>query len=244
MRTLYTGQTLDVFKEPRLCVNIVKMFNSEEDRSFIAYGRVLNGTLKEGQDVKVLLENYDGTQGGSENMYIATARKLWLMQAGGRHKVNISQVSVGMWVSIEGIDRGIIKTATVVQADCQSVMPIKKLAFNSESVIKIACEPLNPSELPKMLEGLRKINKMYPLAQTKVEESGEHLIIGTGELYIDQIMHDLRTCYSEIEIKVSEPFIQINETVGEASATKSTCETPNKKNQLSVITEPLDQGLA
>jgi len=35
-------------------------------------------------------------------------------------------------------------------------------------VVKIATEPLNPSELPKMVEGLRKINKSYPLAVTKV----------------------------------------------------------------------------
>jgi hypothetical protein len=35
-------------------------------------------------------------------------------------------------------------------------------------VVKIATEPLHPSELPKMVEGLRKINKSYPLAVTKV----------------------------------------------------------------------------
>ena len=38
------------------------------------------------------------------------------------------------------------------------------------------------------VEGLRKINKSYPLAQTKVEESGEHAILGTGELYLDSVM--------------------------------------------------------
>jgi len=27
---------------------------------------------------------------------------------------------------------------------------------------------MNPSELPKMLEGLRKLNKAYPLLSTKV----------------------------------------------------------------------------
>lgn len=32
-----------------------------------------------------------------------------------------------------------------------------------QSVVKIATEPLNPSELPKMVEGLRKLNKSYPL---------------------------------------------------------------------------------
>ena len=34
--------------------------------------------------------------------------------------------------------------------------------------MKIAVEPVNPSELPKMLDGLRKVNKSYPLLTTKV----------------------------------------------------------------------------
>lgn len=57
-----------------------------------------------------------------------------------------------------------------------------------QSVVKVAVEPLNPRELPKMVEGLRCINKSYPLAVTKVEESGEHAILGTGELYLDSLM--------------------------------------------------------
>lgn len=32
----------------------------------------------------------------------------------------------------------------------------------------------------------------------KVEESGEHVILGTGELFLDCVMHDLRKMYSEI----------------------------------------------
>lgn len=62
-------------------------------------------------------------------------------------------------------------------------------------------EPVNPSELPKMLDGLRKANKSYPLLNTRVEESGEHVVLGTGELYLDCVMHDLRKMYSEIDIK-------------------------------------------
>lgn len=53
-----------------------------------------------------------------------------------------------------------------------------------------------------MLEGLRKVSKSYPLLVTKVEESGEHILIGTGELYMDCVLHDLRRMYSDIEIKV------------------------------------------
>lgn len=108
----------------------------------------------------------------------------------------------------------------------------------------MACEPLNPSELPKLLEGLRKVSKSYPLATTRVEESGEHIIVGTGELYLDQIIHDLRKLYAEIEIKVSEPFVSICETVLETSSFKCYGETPNRKNRLFMIAEPLEKGLA
>ncbi len=53
----------------------------------------------------------------------------------------------------------------------------RPLKFNTSSVIKIAVEPVNPSELPKMLDGLRKINKSYPLVTTKVRA---HAVTGLG----------------------------------------------------------------
>ena len=39
---------------------------------------------------------------------------------------------------------------------------------------------------------------MMILMLIQVEESGEHVILGTGELYLDCVMHDLRKMYSEI----------------------------------------------
>jgi U5 small nuclear ribonucleoprotein component len=70
------------------------------------------------------------------------------------------------------------------------------------------------------------------------------VVIGTGELYMDSIFHDLREYYGEVEIKVSEPFVSLAETVVEASSIKCLAETPNKKNQMAMIAEPLDRGLA
>ena len=62
----------------------------------------------------------------------------------------------------------------------------------------MAIEPAVPSELPKMLDGIRKLNKTYPLLKTKVEESGEHILLGTGELYLDNLLYDLRYYYLSI----------------------------------------------
>lgn len=99
----------------------------------------------------------------------------------------------GNVVLLEGVDNTISKTATIVPEFLDSVYIFRPLHFQTQSVMKIACEPLNPSELPKMVEGLRKINKSYPLAVTKVEESGEHAILGTGEIYLDSLM---KVCHS------------------------------------------------
>ena len=79
---------------------------------------------------------------------------------------------------------------------------------------------------------------------TKVEESGEHIIVGTGEMYMDSIMHDLRKMYADIEVKVADPVVSFCETVVETSSIKCFAETPNKKNKLTMISEPLEKGLA
>jgi len=145
---------------------------------------------------------------------------------------------------VAGIDASILKTATVVGSDVAAPHIFKPLTFNTVSVAKIAVEPINPSELPKMLEGLRKINKSYPLATTKVEESGEHVVLGTGEMQLDCIMHDLRRMYAEIEVKVSDPVVTFAETVVETSSLKCFAETPNRRNKLTMVAEPLEKGLA
>ena len=87
------------------------------------------------------------------------------------------------------------------------------------------------------------MNKSYPLLNTRVEESGEHVVLGTGELYLDCVMHDLRKLYSEIDIKVADPVVSFCETVVETSSLKCFAETPNKKNKITMIAEPLEKGI-
>jgi len=57
-------------------------------------------------------------------------------------------------------------------------------------------------------------------------------------------MHDLRRLFSEIEIKVSDPVTKFCETVLETSALKCYADTPNKKNKITMIAEPLERGIA
>ena len=226
-----------------LVVHITKLFNTVDAKRFNALGRVMSGTVRPTTSVRVLGEGY--TIEDEEDMVISTITDTWIAES--RYNVPTSGVPAGSWVLLGGVDNSIVKSATIVaqklpdDEDAYIFRPVKHFF---ESVFKVAVEPINPSELPKMLDGLRKVNKSYPLVTTKVEESGEHVILGTGELYMDCVLHDLRRLYAEMEIKVSDPVTRFCETVVETSAIKCYALTPNKKNKLTMVAEPLDDGIA
>lgn len=74
----YPGETkLICDSKGPLCINIVKMYNNELSRSFIAYGRVISGTIHEDQEVKILCENFD--RQGAEDFFVSKIEKLWMM---------------------------------------------------------------------------------------------------------------------------------------------------------------------
>lgn len=68
----------------------------------------------------------------------------------------------GNWVLLGGLSEVIAKTATITNATVVTphgdqpakadVEIFKPLKFTTSSVIRVSCEPWNPSELPKMLE--------------------------------------------------------------------------------------------
>ncbi|TID17159.1 1 U5 small nuclear ribonucleo protein component [Venturia nashicola] len=226
-----------------LVMHVTKLFNTVDGKRFNAFARVLSGTAKAGEQVRVLGEGY--TLEDEEDMVTATIGDTWLNNS--RYNIPVSGVPAGNWVLLSGIDNSIVKTATVLSMklpDDEDAYIFKPIRHFFESVFKVAVEPINPSELPKMLDGLRRVNKSYPLVTTKVEESGEHIILGTGELYMDCVLHDLRRLYADMEVKVSDPVTRFCETVVETSAIKCYALTPNKKNKLTMVAEPLDPGIA
>ncbi|KAF2400395.1 P-loop containing nucleoside triphosphate hydrolase protein [Trichodelitschia bisporula] len=226
-----------------LVMHVTKLFNTVDAQSFNAFARVVSGTAKPGQQVRVLGEGY--TIDDEEDMVTATIKDTWIAES--RYNIPTSGVPAGNWVLLSGVDNSIVKTATIVDTklpDNEDAYIFKPIRHFFESVFKVAVEPINPSELPKMLDGLRKVNKSFPLVTTKVEESGEHIILGTGELYMDCVLHDLRRLYADMEVKVSDPVTRFCETVVETSAIKCFAVTPNKKNKLTMVAEPLDPGIA
>ncbi|BFZ55935.1 hypothetical protein PYCC9005_002976 [Savitreella phatthalungensis] len=226
---LYQGLPM---QDGLLC-HAIKLLPATDALSFSCLVRVYSGTLRRGQRVNVLDET-------SDNVHIAEISGVFL--PGGRYKAEVEQVGPGSIVLVDGIDDCMTKTATLTSS--QDVPRFAPLAHLTSSVVRLAVEPYNPPELPKMLAGLQMINKAYPLASIRVEESGEHTIFGTGELYLDCIMHDLRKLYAGVEVKVSDPSVSFCETCIETSVIKCRAGSPNKKNTLTVVATQLDDAIA
>ena len=83
-----------------LCINILKLIYNETTGNFYSFGRIISGTVKRGDEVKVLGEGY--TLEEEEDMIVRTVSRLWINQ--GRYKIEVDMMTAGNWIMIEGID--------------------------------------------------------------------------------------------------------------------------------------------
>ena len=241
VNTPFVGRLQAGQAEGPLVVDVVKFYHREDCENFDVFGRVLSGTISKGQRVAVLGSRY--SRADPEDMTEQKVANLWIFNA--RYRLEIESAGAGMWVLMDGVLGTLTKSGTITTPDLVPMLdPLKGLKYRTESVIKVALEPYNPSELPKMLDGLRKCDQSYGLLRTKVEESGEHILLGTGELMLDSVLHDLRRLYGEVEVKLSDPFVAFNETVIDTSSFKSWADTANGKNRLAVLSEPLEKSIS
>merc|ERR1711876_24096 len=110
--------------------------------------------------------------------------------------------------------------------------------------VRVAVEPKNPSDLPKLVEGLKRLSKSDPMVQCFIEESGEHIIAGAGELHLEICLKDLEEDHAQIPLKKSDPVVSYRETVEEESNQMCLSKSPNKHNRLFMKAAPLPDGLA
>jgi len=118
------------------------------------------------------------------------------------------------------------------------------MKFSVSPVVRVAVEPKNPSDLPKLVEGLKRLSKSDPCVKCYIEESGEHIVAGAGELHLEICLKDLQEEFTGIELKTSDPVVSFRETVTDKSNQTCLSKSPNKHNRLYLTAEPLADGLA
>ena len=247
LNNLYTGdknteiykQLIQCEKEGPLYISVYKLYHKNTHLSFDLFGRILSGELTKGQSIKILGEHYS-LNDKEDQIIIPKIKEIWINQT--RYRIPINKIQCGNLILIDGVEISSPKNLTLVNNDNSKIEICKPIKYNY-SYMKVSVEPLNPSDLPKMIEGLRKIDRSYPASKIKVEESGENIILGTGELYMDSILYDLRNLYSDIELKVSDPVVTFCETVTETSSFKCKGISNNNKNSIFMTAEPLDSEI-
>ena len=95
------------------------------------------------------------TQDDTEDVVHATITSVAISE--GRYNLEVTKCRAGNWVLLGGLGQAIQKTATVIARNCEDAAIFKPLEFNTKAVMKLSIEPRKPSELPIMVEALRKV---------------------------------------------------------------------------------------
>lgn len=210
-----------------LMVFISKMIPTSDKGRFYAFGRVFSGIVKSGEKVRIMGPNYK--PGSKDDLNIKSIQRTVLMMGGKVEQV--PDVPCGNTVGLVGIDQYLMKQGTL--STSEKAHNIKVMKYSVSPVVRVAVEPTNASDLPKLVEGLKRLSKSDPLVQCSNEASGEHIIAGCGELHIEICLKDLEEEYAKIPIKKSDPVVSYKETVY-VDEKSDVClgKSPNKHNRI------------
>ncbi len=81
----------------------------------------------------------------------------------GRYIEPIEDVPCGNVCGLVGVDQFLVKTGTITTFEGAHNMKVMK--FSVSPVVRVAVECKNPSDLPKLVEGLKRLSKSDPLVQ-------------------------------------------------------------------------------
>ncbi|KAH8648762.1 P-loop containing nucleoside triphosphate hydrolase protein [Tricladium varicosporioides] len=221
-----------------LMLYVSKMVPTSDKGRFYAFGRVFAGTVKSGLKVRIQGPNY--TPGKKEDLFIKAIQRTVLMMGG---KVDpIDDVPAGNILGLVGIDQFLLKSGTLTTSD--QAHNLKVMKFSVSPVVQRSVEVKNAQDLPKLVEGLKRLSKSDPCVLTLINESGEHVVAGAGELHLEICLKDLEEDHAGVPLRISDPVVAYRETVTGKSSMTALSKSPNKHNRLYMIAEPLDEEVS
>lgn len=246
METLYEGPPddeaavgiRDCNPNGTLMLYVSKMVPTSDKGRFYAFGRVFSGTVRSGLKVRIQGPNY--TPGKKEDLFIKAIQRTVLMM--GRFIEPIDDVPAGNIVGLVGVDQFLLKSGTLTTSE--TAHNLKVMKFSVSPVVQRSVEVKNAADLPKLVEGLKRLSKSDPCVLTYINESGEHVVAGAGELHLEICLKDLEEDHAGIPLKISDPVVQYRETVSDKSSMTALSKSPNKHNRLYVVAEPLGEEVS
>ncbi|VAH97594.1 unnamed protein product [Triticum turgidum subsp. durum] len=249
VENLYEGPLDDIYAnairncdpDGPLMLYVSKMIPASDKGRFFAFGRVFAGRVATGMKVRIMGPNF--VPGQKKDLYVKSVQRtvIWM----GKKQESVEDVPCGNTVALVGLDQFITKNATLTNEKEVDACPIRAMKFSVSPVVRVAVQCKVASDLPKLVEGLKRLAKSDPMVLCTIEESGEHIIAGAGELHLEICLKDLQDDFmGGAEIIVSPPVVSFRETVLEKSCRTVMSKSPNKHNRLYMEARPLEEGLA
>ena len=191
----------------------------------ISAGRLFSGTMKKGVDAYL---NRLKQQRKIQQVFVYNGAKREI----------VDNVPSGNIIGVAGLKAHAGETVTLGETE-----PFEKITHVFDPVVTKAIEAKKPSDLPKLIEVLRQVNKEDPTILIEIdEETGEHLMHGMGELHLEVIENRIRT-EKGVEVQTSPPIVVYRETIAKQGE-EAMGKTPNKHNHFFFKVEPLDDATA
>lgn len=246
---LYKGPQDEYFNSIQNCnpegpliAYISKMVPTKDNSHFYAFGRVFSGTIKSSK-ILVLMNEHDPTINTNHKTYLKDSIQRVVLMMANRIE-NIENVPAGNIMAVDGIDKTMIKSGTIVGENSQNSFPLHNMDFSVSPIVRYALSPKNSNDIAKFTETLRKFVKSDPCLQYVITEDGEHLLCGAGELHLETSIEILRSDFlKNIEFNISEPIVPYCETITNISSQVCLSKSPNKHNRLFCRAEPLNTKL-
>jgi len=221
-----------------LMMYVSKMVPTNDKGRFYAFGRVFSGTIATGQKVRIMGPNY--VPGKKTDLWVKNIQRTIIMM--GRNVEQVADIPAGNTCGLVGVDSYLLKTGTISTSDIAH--NIRQMKYSVSPVVRVAVECKNSADLPKLVEGLKRLSKSDPLVQISQEESGENIIAGAGELHLEICLKDLQDDFmGGAPIRISDPVVSYRETVGGSSSSTCLSKSPNKHNRLYMEAEAMPVDL-
>ncbi|GAA5841396.1 hypothetical protein JCM9279_000637 [Rhodotorula babjevae] len=195
----------------------------------IGFARLYSGTVSLGQTLYAVLPKYNADLAPShphnaKHLAPVKVEQLYMMM--GRELLAVKEVQAGNLFAVGGLEGTVLRNATLCgmgldkdvkegaarDEDRDCLVNLAGVTNTAPPIVRVALEPQDPSEMSKLVEGLRLLNQADPCVETLVQPTGEHVILTAGELHLERCLKDLRDRFARIEITVSPPIVPFRET--------------------------------
>ncbi|KIY47196.1 P-loop containing nucleoside triphosphate hydrolase protein [Fistulina hepatica ATCC 64428] len=221
-----------------LVLYVSKMVPTSDKGRFYAFGRVFSGTVRAGPKIRIQGPNY--TPGKRDDLFIKSVQRTVLMMGGSVEP--LEDCPAGNIIGLVGIDQFLLKSGTLTTSETAHNM--KVMRFSVSPVVQVAVEVKNAVDLPKLVEGLKRLSKSDPCVQAWISETGEHIVAGAGELHLEICLKDLQEDHAGVPLKISDPVVPYRETVKAESSIVALSKSQNKHNRMYVKAMPIEEELS